>query len=70
MTKKLISYAYSMNSRLAVIPMQDVLGLDAQSRMNTPATVGINWKWCLKEDLMTDDIAEWLKSLCKKYDRE
>ena len=69
-TKKLISYAYSLNSGLAVIPMQDVLGLDAQSRMNTPATVGINWKWCLKEDLMTDDIAEWLKSLCKKYDRE
>jgi 4-alpha-glucanotransferase len=32
---------------LVIIPMQDVLGLDRRSRMNTPGTVGGNWEWRL-----------------------
>ena len=32
--------------------MQDFLALDSRSRMNTPGTVGLNWKWCLKPDYL------------------
>lgn len=34
-------------ARLAVLPMQDLLGLDAQARMNTPGTSSGNWAWRL-----------------------
>ena len=50
--EKLIRFAYEANSRLAVVPMQDFLALDSRSRMNTPGTVGLNWKWCLKPDYL------------------
>lgn len=32
-----------------VVPMQDYLGLGSEARMNTPSTLGCNWKWALKE---------------------
>ena len=67
--RRLIAYAYAEDARYAIVPMQDVLGLDAQSRMNTPGTVGINWKWCLKDTMLSEESAAWLKSLCEKYHR-
>jgi 4-alpha-glucanotransferase len=41
----LIDAVYASGSRLAVIPMQDLLALGAQSRMNSPGTVMGNWRW-------------------------
>jgi 4-alpha-glucanotransferase len=35
-------------SSLAVVPMQDVLGLDQSARMNTPSTTRGNWRWRMK----------------------
>ncbi|MGI5963518.1 MAG: 4-alpha-glucanotransferase [Lawsonibacter sp.] len=36
---------------LAIVPMQDILGLDGRARMNTPSTLGGNWQWrCLPGD--------------------
>lgn len=67
--KKLIEFAYATNSRLAIVPMQDILGLDERARMNTPGTVGLNWKWCLKPEYQLSIDAAWLKALCKKYQR-
>ena len=67
--KQLIEFAYATNSRLAIVPMQDILGLDERARMNTPGTVGLNWKWCLKPEYQLSIDAAWLKALCKKYQR-
>ena len=36
---------YKSQTGLAVVPMQDVIGLDDIARMNVPSTVGGNWKW-------------------------
>lgn len=65
----LVALAYASNARLAVVPMQDILHLDERNRMNTPGTVGLNWKWRLKADysLMVD--ASELKRLCERYER-
>jgi 4-alpha-glucanotransferase len=41
----LIDAAYASRSQLAVIPMQDLLGLDSATRMNTPGTRDGNWRW-------------------------
>jgi 4-alpha-glucanotransferase len=67
--KKLIDFAYASGARAAIIPMQDVLGLDSQARMNMPGTVGTNWKWCAKNSDFTVERAAELKELCERYKR-
>ncbi len=53
-----------------VTPMQDVLGLGAEARMNTPGTVSDeNWAWRVREDHLTDDSAAWLRTLTTLYNR-
>ena len=41
----LIRMALESRGPMAVIPLQDVLGLDGSARMNTPGTHTGNWKW-------------------------
>ena len=67
---RLVEYAYASNSKLAVIPMQDVLGLDQDSRMNKPGTVGTNWSWRLLPDYQKNAKADRLLALCRKYNRK
>lgn len=40
--------AYMSIAKIVILPVQDILGLDERSRMNTPATVVGNWGWRLK----------------------
>ena len=65
----LIAFAYASDARMAIIPMQDLLALDERARMNTPSTVGINWKWCLKPDYRVLLDAKKIQKLCKTYER-
>lgn len=53
----------------AIVPMQDYLGLGSEARMNTPSTVGINWKWRMGKDAMSDELAESIKKMAKNYGR-
>ena len=49
-------------ARLAVMPMQDILALGAESRMNTPALVSEeNWAWRLDASALTDALCTELK---------
>jgi 4-alpha-glucanotransferase len=41
----MIRAAANSVANMAVFPMQDVLGLPAKDRMNTPGTLGGNWTW-------------------------
>jgi 4-alpha-glucanotransferase len=45
MPNELVKMALATKANLAIIPMQDVLELDGANRMNTPGTMGNNWKW-------------------------
>lgn len=56
-------------STLAIIQMQDILGLGNEARMNLPATLGGNWQWRLSPDDCTDEIARKLHALTKTYGR-
>jgi 4-alpha-glucanotransferase len=40
-----IDAVYACDAQLAMIPMQDLLGLGREARMNTPGTLGDNWQW-------------------------
>lgn len=56
-------------ANLAVLQMQDVLGLGTQARMNLPGTVGDNWRWRMKPQAFTDQVAERLLRMAKMYSR-
>lgn len=65
----LIRLALSSVSRFAVFPMQDILGLSSESRMNTPSTLGNNWKWRFEEKDLTLSAAHAFGALCSLYGR-
>jgi len=54
---------------LAVVPLQDILGLDSKARMNLPGTTSGNWKWRYRPGVLTDPLAARLRSLTSIYDR-
>ena len=55
---------------IVVTPVQDVLGLAADARMNTPGTVGDeNWAWRVRADHLTDASAAWMRDLAMLYGR-
>ena len=49
--------------------MQDLLDLDNSARMNTPSTIGINWKWRMLDNAITDELARDLYALTDTYFR-
>ena len=53
----------------AIVPLQDVLGLGSEARMNTPATTSGNWKWRFRAGALTSEIRARLNELSKLYDR-
>jgi 4-alpha-glucanotransferase len=54
---------------IAIIPMQDVLGLGAEARMNLPATVGNNWRWRMREDQLKPELSSRLRQMNLDYGR-
>lgn len=50
-------------------PMQDVLGLGSEARMNTPATLRGNWRWRCRADALTAELAERLRRMVELYER-
>ena len=53
----------------AVIPMQDLLGLGTEARMNLPGTIGGNWLWRLKPGAATPELAEKLYQMNRESNR-
>ncbi len=61
----LIRLAYTSVADLAVVPVQDVLGLGGEARMNTPAIAEGNWAWRLAPSALDVEAAAWLRSLAE-----
>jgi 4-alpha-glucanotransferase len=55
---------------ISVAPLQDVLGLSSEARMNTPASVEGNWAWRFQDGALTDDLRERLREMTTIYGRE
>jgi 4-alpha-glucanotransferase len=59
----LVRLALSSRARIAVLPMQDVLGLGEEARMNHPGTVGNgNWQWRLEPGQLSAELAGRLRA--------
>lgn len=54
---------------LSVVPVQDVLGLGSEARMNTPSLPDGNWRWRMAPGALTGGIAERLALLAEVTDR-
>ena len=65
----LIELAYASPARLAVVPMQDVLGLGSESRMNRPGEAEGNWAWRLEPGQPDEAAAARLRGLAEQYHR-
>lgn len=64
-----IRAVFSSVADLAVVPMQDYLGLGSEARINTPSTLGDNWKWRMKQGAFTEELAEKMNACAKLYGR-
>ena len=53
----------------AIFPLQDLLGLGTQARMNRPGALGGNWEWRAKADALRPELATELARLTRIYER-
>lgn len=65
----LIRLAISSVADLAVVPIQDYLCLGEETRMNTPSTLGNNWKWRLTRGQLDRAVIEKMRELSHLYGR-
>lgn len=66
---KFIRLAFLSVARIAIIPIQDYLGLGSEARMNTPSTLGGNWRWRLLEADITEELLQKIHTITKVYGR-
>jgi 4-alpha-glucanotransferase len=65
----MIALALRSRCRMAIMPAQDVLGLGAEARMNTPGREEGNWKWQLEPGALTEQLARRLRTLTEQTHR-
>lgn len=65
----MIRAAWSSVSRMAVVPLQDIMYLGNEARMNTPGVAEGNWQWRYTEDMLSNSIMEHLYYMTKLYGR-
>jgi 4-alpha-glucanotransferase len=69
MNWEMIRAALASVGNLAIVPMQDMLGLGNEARMNLPASKNGNWTWRMRPNGLTSELAERLRNLTKLYGR-
>lgn len=65
----LVRAALESVARLAILPMQDLLGLDSRHRMNRPGTTEGNWRWRFDWRQLPAGLAERVRGLVEEYGR-
>ena len=61
----MIRAAYTSVAESAVVPLQDVLGLGSEARMNRPGANGGNWSWRAREEEIRDGLSARLRRLAE-----
>jgi len=66
---EMIITAWSSTADLAVAPIQDFLALGSETRMNTPSTLGDNWKWRIDEKKLNKKLSQKIAYITQLYGR-
>lgn len=69
LNKVFISLLMRSSANTVIIPIQDYLGYDDSCRINTPSTLGNNWKWRIKKEVLTDKLKYEIKKISVLYGR-
>jgi len=65
----LLTLAWSSVAAVAMAPLQDLLNLGSEARMNIPGRLEGNWNWRCTEGMLSDRAFEWLRDLTKNSKR-
>ena len=65
----LMRLAWSSVAALALAPLQDLLNLGADARMNVPGRAEGNWRWRSTKEMLSSSAFEWLSDLTKTSNR-
>jgi 4-alpha-glucanotransferase len=61
--------AWTSVAALAIAPLQDLLNLGREARMNVPGRAEGNWRWRCTEDMLSSPAFQWLQELTKSSNR-
>jgi 4-alpha-glucanotransferase len=64
-----IRLAFASTAHTAVIPLQDVLNLGSEARMNVPSRADGNWQWRFAKNMLTQELTDRLRGLAELYGR-
>ncbi len=65
----LIRLAHARRRALAMVQLQDVLGLGSEARMNVPGTATGSWRWKLEPGALTEELAARLRASTQEAGR-
>lgn len=65
----LMNLAWSSVAAVAIAPLQDLLNLGREARMNVPGRADGNWRWRCTEDMLSNPAFDWLRDLTKTAGR-
>ncbi|NJM57934.1 MAG: hypothetical protein HC857_11580, partial [Synechococcales cyanobacterium RU_4_20] len=65
----LMRLASSSTANQAIFPLQDVLGLGSQARMNLPGTAEGNWGWRYRPEMLGSEVSDRLRLITEMYGR-
>jgi 4-alpha-glucanotransferase len=66
---ELMRLAWTSMAALAIAPLQDLLNLGADARMNVPGRASGNWRWRYSEDILSPSAFQWLRELTESSKR-
>jgi len=61
--QSIVEKLYGSDANWVIVPLQDILGLDSETRMNTPGTIYGNWEWRVDKSSLKEETREWLRKL-------
>lgn len=59
----LIAKAHGLHTHTAIVPLQDVMGLGTEARMNVPGVTAGNWAWRFTEEQLRDEDMQRLRDI-------
>ena len=69
MPEALIEAAYASRAQLAIVPLQDLLALGSEARMNMPGTIEGNWRWRFEWSDVPAELAERCRERATRHAR-
>jgi 4-alpha-glucanotransferase len=68
-SRELMKLAWSSVAALSIAPLQDLLNLGKEARMNVPGRAEGNWSWRCTQEMLSDRAFEWIRELTKSSNR-